>query len=96
MGLERVVAIPPPSIAEVNARLAGIGVVVMADNRFLAPGQPLPATWSDLRVRTPSGTISLVRRADGVAVVVFGNADDALRETQERIAEVLSGGSAES
>lgn len=91
MGLERLVAVTPPSIAELDARLAGIGVVVMADNRFLAPGQPRPPTWQDVRVRTPAGTVSIVRRGEAaLAVVVFGNADDALRDAQERIARALA------
>jgi hypothetical protein len=92
MGLERVVPVAPPSIAEISARLAGIGVVVMADNRFLPPGQPAPATWTDLRVKTPAGTVSIVRRGpDALAVVVFGNADAPLQEVQEQIAAKLSG-----
>jgi len=92
MGLERVVAVVPPSISEIAAKLAGIGMVVMVDNQFLAPGKPPPATWNDLRVKTPAGTVSIVRRGpDSLAVVVFGNADDALRGVQERIAAVLIG-----
>jgi hypothetical protein len=90
MGLELPVPHAPSALADIATRLEGIGVLVMVDNAFLAPGKPLPAEWRDARVKTPAGTITILRRGDAVALVVFGNADDALRATQQRIAAALS------
>ena len=53
------------------------------------PGAIPPAVWRDARIRTPAGVVTLRRVPSGVAVVVFGNADDALRAAQRTIAETL-------
>jgi hypothetical protein len=42
-----------------------------------------------VRLRTPAGIVTLRRVSGGVAVVVFGNADDRLRTAQRRVAETL-------
>src|SRR6185503_1076154 len=93
MGLEVVVPVAEVRLDEVVARLAEGGItamVVMVDGALLAPGKPVPEGWRDARVRTPAGTVTLARRPGAVAVVVFGNADDALRAMQEQVARALA------
>ena len=48
-----------------------------------------PVTWRDARLRTPAGVVTLRRVPSGVAVVVFGNADEPLRTAQRTIAQTL-------
>jgi hypothetical protein len=91
MGMERLVQGEPPSLAELVAKVKDIGMVVMVDNQFMAPGAPLPARWHDVRVKTPAGTVTIVRREHAVAVVVWGNAGDALKDAQDKIADALGG-----
>lgn len=93
MGLERLVPTAPTTLTEISTRLTtrNLGMIVMVDNNFIAPGKPFPDSWRDARVRTPAGTVSIVRRdSGGAAVVVFGNADPALLATQEHIVAALS------
>lgn len=93
MGLEQVVSGEPPPLAEVVARLAGAGVtamIVMVDGQLVMPGAPPPASWREVRFRTPAGTVTVSRRAGGVSVVVFGNADDALVEAQRAVAAAFA------
>ena len=93
MGLEVVV----PRVASVELttlldRLAATGLpssVAMVDNVLQGPGAVPPAVWRDARLRTPAGVVTLRRVPSGVAVVVFGNADEPLRTAQRTIAETL-------
>ena len=64
--------------------------VMMLDNQLCMPGAALPSTWSDVRLRTAAGTVSIKRRPGGVAVLVFGNADEALVAAQRTIAEAIA------
>jgi hypothetical protein len=95
MGLERMVSTGAEvRLAELVERLAADGLtamVVMIDGALVAPGTPPPAGWREARLRTPAGTITLARRPGGVAVVVFGNADEDLRRAQEQVAAALQG-----
>lgn len=89
MGMERLVPGEPPPLVELVAKVKAIGMVVMVDNQFLPPGAPLPARWNDVRVKTPAGTVTITRRDGAVAVVVWGNADAALKAAQDQIADAL-------
>jgi hypothetical protein len=82
----------PCAAPDVNALLRDLGstcTVMMVDGQLHAPNAPVPAGWSDVRLRTPAGMVTLKRRPDGVAVVVFGNADAGLQATQRQIADLL-------
>jgi hypothetical protein len=95
MGLEIVVPEEPGQevvLEDVVGRLANAGItamVVMLDGQLVAPGAPLAAGWRDARLRTPAGTVTLARRPGQVAVVIFGNADEALRKAQKDVAAAL-------
>jgi hypothetical protein len=93
MGMELKVACAGAcSLAPVLERLAASGMactVLMVDGALVAPRAAPPAEWREVRLKTPQGMVSLVRRGGEVAVVVFGNADAALVEAQRRVAEAL-------
>jgi|CXWL01.1.fsa_nt_gi hypothetical protein len=94
MGLElTVTTATPPSLARIITAFADAKLtcmLVMVDNRMLTPGAAPPDSWSDARFRFMAGTVTIVRRPTGLAVVVFGNADAALQEAQRTVAEVLT------
>ena len=78
----------PPVLAALRA--GGVAAaVVMVDNVLKPTGAPLPDDWRDVRLRTPAGMVTLRRHPSGIAVVVFGNADAALRAVQRQVAEAL-------
>ena len=95
MGLEVVV----PRVAAVDIRVlldrlteAGLpSTLAMVDSVLQGPGATPPAAWRDVRLRTPAGMVTLRRIPSGVAVVVFGNAEDPLRAAQRTVAETLLG-----
>jgi hypothetical protein len=93
MGLE--VVVPRVASVELAALLDQLGAaglpsaLAMVYNVLQGPGAIPPAVWRDARIRTPAGVVTLRRVPSGVAVVVFGNADDALRAAQRTIAETL-------
>jgi hypothetical protein len=92
MGQELVVR-AARALAEALAALRAGGLdcqVLMVDNQLVAPAAPAPATWQEIRLRTPAGMVTLRRRGDEVALVVFGNADPALLAARERVAAALA------
>jgi hypothetical protein len=95
MGLEVVVPrVAAVSLGPLLHRLAAAGLpsaLAMVDNVLQGPGALPPAVWRDARLRTPAGMITLRRVPSGVAVVVFGNADEPLRAAQRTVAETLLG-----
>ena len=94
MGLEILVSRSGPcSLSALLERLAATGMpaaIVMVDNVLQAPGAPAPTAWQDVRLKTPTGTVTLVQRDGGVAVVVFGNASVQLLEAQRRVAAAVA------
>jgi hypothetical protein len=50
------------------------------------PDTEPPAAWRELRMSLPGGMVSLRREGDGLAVVVWGNADDGLRQLWNALA----------
>lgn len=92
MGMELIVAREGFPLGELLARLATAGLpctIVMVDGNLVMPSAPPPARFADVRLKTPAGTLALKQRADGVAIVAFGNADTALQAAQQTIAEQL-------
>lgn len=93
MGLEIVVPRQGPCpLGSLIEALTAAGLpssVAMVDNVLQGPGARPPAQWRDVRLRTPAGVVALRRTASGVAIVVFGNADESLQAAQRRVAEVV-------
>ncbi len=93
MGMEVVVPIAQVRwklLLETLAARGLPGMIVMVDGALQMPGAQPPETWKDVRLRFPVGTVTLARRAGGVAVVVFGNADAGLQQAQQQLAAVLT------
>jgi hypothetical protein len=85
---------PPVSLDRLLERLAAAGhpsTVAMVDGVLLGPGARPPPTWRDARLRTPAGVVTLRRAPEGVAIVVFANAEAGLRAAQQAVAEALQG-----
>jgi hypothetical protein len=79
-------------LAEALERLAAAGApsqIVMVDGALVMPGSAAPARWTDVRLKTPAGTLALKLQGNAVAVVVFGNADAAVLAMQQQILDAL-------
>jgi len=89
MGLE-VVVDDACELGEALRRLIAAGEpasIVMIDGALVMPGAAAPPRWVDVRIKTTAGTFAVKRVGPGgVAVVAFGNADDATRTMQEKLA----------
>ena len=104
MGLDRKVTFPPervPRWTDLAALLAARGVPVqvrMIDDQLALPDEEPGEAWRELRVGTPAGMVTLRREPDGIRLVTWGNADDALREAWNALAQAvaqISGGTVE-
>ncbi len=58
----------------------------MIDGELSFPDETPPDSWRELRVGTPNGMVTLRRETDGIVVVTWGNADDAMRQSWNAIA----------
>ncbi len=93
MGLEIVVrrqGLCP--LAPILERLHAAGLattVAMVDSVLQGPGARLPDVWRDVRLRTSAGMVALRRTPSGVAIVVFGNADEGLQAAQRTVAQAV-------
>jgi hypothetical protein len=52
----------------------------MIDGELALPDETPPHDWKELRVGAAAGMITLRREADGVTLVVWGNADAKMRQ----------------
>ena len=93
MGLEIVVprsrACPLRPVLDALAAAGLPSTIAMVDNLLVSLSSPPPAEWREVRLRTPAGMVTLRRQPDGVAVVVFGNADAALQAAQRQVADAV-------
>ena len=86
MGMDQKVIFPSentPTWAQLAELLAKHKLPVemrMIDGELAFPDETPPETWRELRVGTPHGMITLRREPDGIALVVWGNADAKMRQ----------------
>jgi hypothetical protein len=74
---------PPPAWSAIVSVLQEHGYPVqmrMIEGQLAFPDEAPPEPWRELRVGTPGGTVTLRREADRIVLVVWGNADAALRQ----------------
>jgi hypothetical protein len=101
MGMDRKVTLPPQTVPAWS-RLADFFEarqfpvkMMMIDGALSFPDEQPPDTWSELRVGTPLGMVTLRRETDGVRVVTWGNATGSLLAAWNAltwaIAEVFGG-----
>ena len=88
MGIEVVVS-GARRIGDALAELADCQLV-MVDGRLVSPEEAPPLRWTEVRLRSQAGIVTVQRRGEGVVVVVFGNATPELLAAQERIAAAFS------
>ena len=81
MGMEQIVAFPgstPPSWTTVAELLERHGFPVtlrMVDGELAFPDETLIETWTELRLGTPHGMVTIRRDGERLILVVWGNAD---------------------
>jgi hypothetical protein len=78
-----------PTLPQILAVLAEQNFPVqvrMVDGELTLPHEVPPDGWKDVRLGTPSGMVTLVRRGEELAVVTWGNADEALRRAWNAVA----------
>src|SRR4051794_8943953 len=88
----------PCPLAPLLTKLAADGLpaaVAMLDGALHSPLAPLPDDWRDVRLKTAAGTVTLTRKPGAIAVVVFANADDALKAAQAKIAAAFASSASE-
>jgi hypothetical protein len=91
MGMERVVTFPgpEPSWPSVRDRIVAAGGTVqmrMIDNMPAFPDEEPDGNWRELRVSLGAGMVTVRRETGRLRVIVWGNADEALRRDQELLA----------
>ena len=86
MGMDQKVIFPSektPTWAQLAKLLAKHKFPVqmrMIDGELAFPDETPPETWRELRVGTPHGMITLRRDPDGITLVIWGNADNKMRQ----------------
>ena len=87
MGLDQRVTFPSgtvPSWPTIAERLVQRNCSVqlrMIDGQLALPDEKPLDAWKELRLGTPAGMITLRREENAIAVVIWGSADEALRQT---------------
>lgn len=93
MGQDVTVAGPRP-IEDALAALTAAGQpcqVLMVDGGLVMPTAPLPARWTEVRLRGRAGMLTLRRSASGdLTIVVFGNAAPELLALRDQLASALA------
>jgi hypothetical protein len=95
MGMERVVTFPgaEPAWPAVRDRIAAAGRVVqmrMVDNLPAFPDEEPDEGWGELRVSLGGGMVTVRREPGRLRVVVWGNADEALKQDQDLLARACA------
>lgn len=92
MGMEYTVHFfdaPLPALPRMLAVLTEHNLPVqvrMVDGELTLPDEGPPDGWRDVRLGTAAGMVTLARRGQELAVVTWGNADDALRRAWNAVA----------
>lgn len=71
-----------PALARVLAVLAEHNFPAqmrMVDGELTLPDEAPPEQWKEVRLGTPAGMVTLARRGQDIAVVTWGNADEAMQ-----------------
>jgi hypothetical protein len=92
MGQERVVtfaggAVPPwPPVGELLTSSGFAVQMRMIDGELAFPDEQPPEAWSELRVGTAQGMVTVRRETDRVRLVTWGNADAAMLQAWNALA----------
>ena len=61
----------------------------MIDGLPAFPDEEPPAEWQELRLGLPAGMVTLRREPEGLRVIVWGNADQALLNQRDKLVALL-------
>lgn len=91
MGMEQAVRFPSappawPTVRDLLAARSHAFQVCMIDGELAFPDEEPPETWSELRLRTPHGMITVRREPNRLVFVTWGNADAQLLEQRNALA----------
>ena len=92
MGMEHVVRFPGEASLDLRRVMGLLAAhnfpvqVRMVDGELSMPDEAPPAGWKEIRLGTPSGMVTLVRRGQEVHVVTWGNADDPMLRAWNAVA----------
>lgn len=92
VGMEHVVRFPGEASPDLRRALALLTEhnfpvqVRMVDGELTMPDEAPPAGWREVRLGTPSGMVTLVRRGQELHVVTWGNADDPMQRAWNAVA----------
>lgn len=92
MGLDRTVRFPDattPSWEAIRSQLARVGEsgqLRMIDGLPAFPDETPEDGWSEVRVGTAAGMVTLRRRPGAISCVVWGNSDPALSAAWDKVA----------
>src|SRR5580698_1668032 len=95
MGLEQIItfsgASPSWEAIQREAATAGLTLVVRMIDGLPAFPDEIPADgWNEVRVSLPSGMVTVCQQPGRIALVIWGNADEALRQDSERLARACA------
>ncbi len=92
MGMEHTVRFSGEGVPPVPRILAELAAhhfpvqVRMVDGELTLPDEVPPGGWKEVRLGTSVGMVTLVRRGQELAVVIWGNADTALQSAWNAVA----------
>ncbi len=92
MGMEHIVQFPGgkmPELSQVMRVLADhnfAAQVLLVDGELTMPDEALPERWGEVRLGSPSGMVTVVRRGDAFHIVTWGNADEVMQRAWNAVA----------
>lgn len=101
MGVDHSVRLGPggmPKWSAVAERLASRGieaVLRMIDGELAFPDEMPPDDWRELRVGMEPGMVTVRREAEGVTLVVWGNASDEMLRSRDVLGQAFVEASAD-
>ena len=95
MGMQKIIHFPaaPPAWTKARDLLAAQGRALqirMIDGQLAFPDEEPSELWRELRLSTPQGMITVQREANRLALVVWGNADEGLRQQWNVLASAFA------
>lgn len=93
MGVERTVQLTADTAIAWRTVAARSGLdlkVLMIDGLPAFPDEEPADGWTELRIGTPAGMVTLRRTSEGVSIIVWGNASPELMAARDALADALS------
>ena len=95
MGMECVVTFQAgePTWSAIRTRIESAGGTLqmrMIDGMPAFPDEEPPSDWQELRVSLGGGMLTLRREPGRIRVIVWGNADEALKRDQQNLAQACA------